>query len=112
MTREEFEEVVTDALEELPRDIAARVDNLVVVVEDQDPSGTGLLGLYEGISLLDRGTDYAGVLPDRISIFMRSHLAMGLDRAATVAEIRRTVLHEIAHHLGVDDHRLQELGWG
>jgi predicted Zn-dependent protease with MMP-like domain len=83
-----------------------------VVVEEQDPYDEGLLGLYEGIPLSDRGIDYAGVLPDRISIFVDSHLAMGLDRAGTAEQIRRTVLHEIAHHLGIGDRRLRELGWG
>lgn len=82
-----------------------------MVVERQDHTGEGLLGLYEGISLLERGMDYAGVLPDRITIYMDSHLKMGLDRAGTTDEIRRTVLHEIGHHLGIDDARLTELGW-
>ena len=110
--REDFEKVVDDALEELPDDIAARLDNVVVVVEERDPDGEGLLGFYQGIPLPDRGMNYAGVLPDRISIFMDTHLALGLDHEGTSAEIRRTVLHEIAHHLGIDDPRLRELGWG
>ena len=112
MAREEFEGVVDRALEEIRRDIVERLDNLIVVVEEQDPYDEGLLGLYEGIPLSDRGIDYAGVLPDRISIFVDSHLAMGLDRAGTAEQIRRTVLHEIAHHLGIGDRRLHELGWG
>ena len=112
MTREEFERVVQRTLEELREDPTVRLDNLIVVVEDHDPDGEGLLGLYEGTPLLDRGIDYVGVLPDQISIFMDTHLALGLDRAGTAAEIRRTVLHEIAHHQGIDDPRLHELGWG
>lgn len=111
MTRREFERIVDQALEELPADIARKIDNLTVVVEHRDPTGEGLLGLYEGISLLDRGLDYAGVLPDRITIYMESHINMGLDPAGTGDEIRRTVLHEIGHHLGIDDARLSELGW-
>lgn len=110
--REDFEEIVDAALEELPDDIAARLDNVVVVVEERDPHGEGLLGFYHGIPLPDRGMNYAGVLPDRISIFMDTHLALGLGSEATREEIRRTVLHEIAHHLGIDDLRLHELGWG
>ena len=110
--REDFEKVVDLTLEELPVDIARRLDNLVVVVEDRDPHCEGLLGFYQGVSLRDRGINYAGVLPDLISIFMDTHLALGLDDEGTAQEIRRTVLHEIAHHLGIDDHRLQELGWG
>ena len=111
LTRPEFEWVVDQVIDELPADIAGKLDNLVVVVEERHPSGEDLLGLYEGISLADRGMDYAGVLPDRITIYMESHLEMELDRVGTIEEIRRTVLHEIGHHLGIDDARLSELGW-
>jgi predicted Zn-dependent protease with MMP-like domain len=111
LTRREFERIVDQVLEELPGDIAAKLDNLVVVVEERPPPGEDLLGLYEGISLADRGMDYAGVLPDRITIYMESHIEMELDRVGTIEEIRRTVLHEIGHHLGIDDARLSELGW-
>ncbi len=111
LTREEFEQIVDRVLDELPGDIAGKLDNLVVVVEERHPEGEDLLGLYEGISLADRGMDYAGVLPDRITIYMDSHIEMGLDRIGTIEEIRRTVLHEIGHHLGIDDTRLSELGW-
>ena len=109
--QEDFEKVVDVALEELPGDIAARIDNLVVVVEERDPYDEEILGFYHGIPLPDRGMGYVGVLPDRISIFMDTHLALGLDYEGTSEEIRRTVLHEIAHHLGIDDKRLRELGW-
>ena len=116
LTRADFEGAVERALAEVPAEIADQIDNLTVVVEahptpDQDPDGEGLLGLYEGVSLADRGIDYYGALPDRISIFMRGHLALGLDRAETLAEVRTTLLHEIGHHLGIDDDRLHELGW-
>lgn len=116
MNRADFERLVDDALEELPSWVADRIDNLVVVVEDsptteQDPSGEGLLGLYEGVSLADRGLDYYGVMPDQITVFRRPHLALGLQRDELRSEIRATVLHEIAHHLGIDDKRLHELGW-
>lgn len=111
LTRQEFERIVDQALDELPGEIADKLDNLVVVVEERHASGEDLLGLYEGISLADRGMDYAGVLPDRITIYMEGHIEMGLDRVSTIEEIRRTVLHEIGHHLGIDDARLAELGW-
>lgn len=110
-TADFFEQVVAESLDHLPDSISERLDNLVVVVEDRDPHEMDLLGLFEGISLLDRGLDYAGVLPDRICIYVDSHLALGLDREGTAREIRRTVLHEIAHHLGINDRRLDELGW-
>ena len=90
--------------------------NLHVIVEDwptaeQDPSGTGLLGIYEGVSLLERGVDYYGATPDTITVFRAPHLELGLDREELRSEIRKTVLHEVAHHLGIDDARLHELGY-
>ena len=116
MRRREFERVVDEALESLPEWVLDRLENIHVVVEDwpsrdQDPERTGLLGIYEGVSLLERGIDYSGFLPDRIVVFMGPHLQLGLDREGLRSEIRTTVLHEIAHHLGIDDERLHELGW-
>ncbi len=116
MRREQFEAVVADALDEVPDALWEQVDNLVVVIEDaptveQDPTGEGLLGLYEGLSLAERGFDYSAMMPDQITVFYAPHLAMGLDDAELRAEIRTTVLHELAHHLGIDDDRLTELGW-
>jgi len=114
--RAQFERVVDEALEGLPGWVVDAVENLHVVVEDwptadQDPQNDGILGIYEGVSLLDRGVDYSGFLPDRIVIFMRPHLELGLSRNELRREIRKTVLHEVAHHLGIDDERLAELGW-
>jgi predicted Zn-dependent protease with MMP-like domain len=112
----QFERIVDEALEELPDWVLESVDNLHVVVEnwptaEQDPDGVGILGVYEGVSLLERGVDYSGYLPDRIVVFMGPHLELGLSRAGLRAEIRKTVLHEVAHHLGIGDGRLTELGW-
>lgn len=83
MRRDEFEQVVDQALESLPAWVVDAVSNLHIVVEDhpsreQDPEGHGLLGIYEGVSLLERGVDYSGFLPDRIVVFMRPHLDLGL----------------------------------
>ena len=116
MRRSEFDRVVDEALEDLPAWVVDAVENLHVVVEnrpsrEQDPHGEGVLGIYEGVSLLNRGVDYSGYLPDRIVVFMRPHLDLGLSLADLKAEIRTTVLHEVAHHLGIDDDRLTELGW-
>lgn len=116
MYRADFEKVVDRVLDELPQWVLDKIDNLIVVVEehptqDQDPERDGLLGIYEGVSLLERSGDYWGAMPDQITIFRQSHLAMGLARPEMEAEIRKTVLHELAHHLGIDDRRLQELGW-
>ena len=116
MTRARFEELVDEAVEELPPWVVDAVDNLHIVVEaeptsDQDPHDEGLLGIYEGVSLLDRGIDYSAAMPDRITVFMKPHLELGLPRDALRDEIRRTVLHEVAHHLGISDDRLHKLGW-
>jgi predicted Zn-dependent protease with MMP-like domain len=111
----EFDAIVDDVLEQLPEWVLEEIDNLVVVVEEeptaeQDPDGSGLLGLYEGVNLAERD-HYFGAMPDRITIFRRPHLRLGLDRTDLAAEIRATVLHEVAHHIGIDDERLHELGW-
>jgi predicted Zn-dependent protease with MMP-like domain len=116
MTVRQFESIVDDVIASLPQWVVGRVDNLTVVVEDwptthQDPDGTGLLGIYEGVSLLQRGADYFASAPDVITVFRGPHLELGLGRGALNAEIRRTVLHEMAHHLGIDDTRLHELGF-
>lgn len=115
LSREEFEEAVADALDEIPADLARAMDNVVVLVEDDPPEGFGpdLLGLYEGTPLTERGSWWAaGALPDRITVFRRPTLAIARDREDVVAEVRVTVVHEIAHHFGLDDARLHELGWG
>lgn len=106
-----FEEVVDRVLENLPEWVVEQIDNLVVVVEEEPAAEQGdMLGVYEGVALNERG-DYFGAMPDRIVIFRLPHLALGLKRAELEEEIRRTVLHEIAHHLGIDDRRLTEIGW-
>jgi predicted Zn-dependent protease with MMP-like domain len=114
--RTEFERIVDEALEGLPAWVVEAVDNLHVVVEDwpnsdQDPAGEGILGVYEGVSLLERGDSYSGQMPDRIVVFMGPHLDLELPSEELGAEIRRTVLHEVAHHLGIDDERLETLDW-
>lgn len=112
MDRAWFESVVDSALEDLPQWVLDKIDNLHIVVEDQPPDELGeALGVYEGVSLLERSGDYWGALPDRIVVFMEPHLDMGLSRKELQAEVRKTVLHELGHHLGIDDARLTELGW-
>ena len=112
MNRLEFESAVDDALDSLPEWVVEQIDNLHVVVEERPtPEQGDVLGLYEGVSLVERSADYWGALPDRIVVYRQPHLEMGLSDAGLREEIRRTVLHEIAHHLGIDDERLEELGW-
>jgi predicted Zn-dependent protease with MMP-like domain len=109
--RHVFEREVDRVIEGLPEWVLDQVDNLMVVVEDEPNAEQGdILGIYEGVSLAERG-DYWGALPDRIVIFYRPHLEMRLSDTELKEEIRKTVLHELGHHLGIDDDRLAELGW-
>lgn len=114
MTAQEFEEAVADALDEIPPELAAQMDNVVVLVEAEPPDGedTGLLGLYEGTPLTERDSWWAaGSLPDRITIFRGPTLRMCDSREEVVDEVAVTVVHEVAHHFGIGDERLHELGW-
>ena len=112
MRRDEFEAVVDRTLEQLPEWVIEQIDNLHVVVEDRPSPELGdVLGVYDGVSLQERSGDYWGALPDRIVIFRQPHMELHLPRPELEDEIRRTVLHEIAHHIGIDDKRLTELGW-
>lgn len=105
-----FDEVVQAAIESLPDELRAAMSNVAIVVEDEPPHGEPLLGLYEGIPLTERSSAYAGVRPDKISIY-RGPLERlyGHDPELLQEEIRRVVLHEIAHHFGISDERLREL---
>ena len=111
MRLNEFEAIVDRTIEDLPDWVIDEISNLVVVTEEHPSPELGdVLGVYEGISLTER-EDYSGVLPDRIVIFRQPHLRMGLSRPDLEAEIRKTVLHELGHHLGLSEVRLTELGW-
>jgi predicted Zn-dependent protease with MMP-like domain len=113
MSRERFEELVGEALDEVPVELLSMMNNVVFMVEDAPPDGgDDLLGLYEGTALTDRGWDYAGVLPDRITIYRLPTLRVCETETDVIDEVAITVVHEIAHHFGIDDHRLHELGWG
>jgi predicted Zn-dependent protease with MMP-like domain len=112
MSEEEFEDAVAEALDTLPEELARHIDNVVVLVEDEHPDEPDLLGLYEGIPLTERGTSYGGVLPDRITIFRLPTVERWDARSEVVDDVRITVVHEIAHHFGIDDERLHELGYG
>ncbi|WP_341721467.1 metallopeptidase family protein [Micromonospora sp. FIMYZ51] len=112
MERERFEELVGEALDEVPEELLALMSNVVILVEDDPPPGEDLLGLYEGHALTDRGWDYAGVLPDRILIYRNPILRICDTDEDVIDEVAVTVVHEIAHHFGIDDERLHELGWG
>jgi predicted Zn-dependent protease with MMP-like domain len=112
LTIERFEELVAEALDSIPEELGRRMDNVVVRVKDVPPR-QGLLGLYEGIPLTQRA-EYGGgglVMPDRITVYRASTLAMCETEEDVVAQVRTTVVHEVAHHFGIDDDRLDELGW-
>jgi predicted Zn-dependent protease with MMP-like domain len=123
MRRREFEELVLQALEGLPPDIRRLIDNVEIVVEREptveqleaagiDPdSDETLFGLYEGVPLTERGVDYGLVLPDRITIFQGPLEELCASREEIMHEVRTTVVHELAHHFGISDERLRELGY-
>ncbi|MFN8126025.1 MAG: metallopeptidase family protein [Candidatus Nanopelagicales bacterium] len=112
LSRQEFEDLVAQALDEIPAELADLVDNVVFVVEDWPPPGEHLLGLYQGVPLTARGINYAGALPDRISIYRMPILRMCDTPQDVIDEVHITVVHEIAHHFGIDDERLHDLGYG
>lgn len=113
LTEDEFEELVSTALDEIPDELSRLMDNVVVLVEAEPPPEMGgLLGLYEGTPLTERGEWYSGVLPDTIRLFRRPILQLCETYEDAVDEVLVTVVHEVAHHFGIDDARLHELGWG
>ncbi len=106
----EFEDAVQDAMDSLPPDLRSAMSNVAVVVEDEPPPGQPLLGLYEGIPLTSRTSGYSGVPPDKITIYrLPLERLYGHDPVLLRGQIRRVVLHEIAHHFGISDERLHEL---
>ena len=107
-----FEELVADALDLVPAELMALLDNVVVLVEDRNADEPELLGLYEGYALTERGWDYGGALPDRIMIYREAICDVCDTEQDVVDEVTVTVVHEIAHHFGIDDDRLHALGWG
>ena len=112
MSDEDFETLVAEALDQVPPELAQLMDNVAVFVEDEPPpDDPELLGWYEGTPLTERDSAYAGVLPDRIVIFRGPTLRLCETPEEVVEEVGITVVHEIAHHFGIDDERLHELGY-
>jgi predicted Zn-dependent protease with MMP-like domain len=121
LSQREFEEIVAEALDGIPEEIAENLSNVSVMVEAWPSRMTlenlglsnrfELLGLYEGVPLTKRGTYYGEALPDRISIFQGPIEAVARSKPELREEIRKVVVHEIAHHIGIDDERLRELGY-
>ena len=112
MPRQRFEELVSEALDSVPGELAALMDNVAVFVEEEPPpEDPELLGWYGGTPLTERDWSYGGVLPDRIVVFRGPTLRMCSSEEEVVDEVHVTVVHEIAHHFGIDDDRLHELGY-
>jgi predicted Zn-dependent protease with MMP-like domain len=122
MDRAEFEELVRSALDDLPEEFASRLDNVAVVVEDEpdaellrslglNPRRDTLFGLYQGVPLSLRGSSYGNVLPDKISIYYRPLLRYCRTPERILRQVRVTVIHEIAHHFGMDDAAIRDLGY-
>lgn len=108
----QFELLVGVALDRIPDELASLMDNIVIVIEDDAPEDDPeLLGLYTGVPLTERGSWYAGALPDQITIFRNPTLEIVNTLSEVVEEIEITVVHEIAHHFGISDDRLHELGY-
>ncbi|MGE2693006.1 metallopeptidase family protein [Mycolicibacterium pulveris] len=112
MSSQRFDELVSEALDLIPPKLADAIDNVVVLVEDRNDEEPDLLGLYQGIALTERDSWYAGSLPDTITIYREALLDSCDTEEQVVEEVAITVIHEIAHHFGIDDERLHELGWG
>jgi len=107
---EAFEQMVSAALDGLPEEFSKLMKNIAMIVE-HGPGPRGLLGLYQGVPLTSRTTNYAGVLPDKITIYQQAICAICDTEDQVVEQVRRTVIHEVGHYFGISDGRLRELGW-
>ncbi|PRI11952.1 metallopeptidase family protein [Leucobacter massiliensis] len=112
VSHEEFESLVADGLDSLHDDMLQQLDNVIFLIEDRPADGSDLLGVYEGFSLAERDAYGYGEEPDRITLFRENLLEHCADREELVAEIRVTLVHEIAHFYGISEERIHELGWG
>jgi predicted Zn-dependent protease with MMP-like domain len=111
ISNQRFEELAGEALATLPNELASQIENLAIVVEDDAP-GHNLFGLYEGVPLTKRGPlSYSAVMPDRITLYQRAICRYCSNEEEVKAQVRKTVIHEVAHHFGISDPRLEELGW-
>ena len=112
MSPQRFDELVSDALDQIPSKLTKALENVVVLVGDRNADEPDILGLYEGTALTERDSSYFGSLPDTITIYRGALLDFCESEQEVVEEVMVTVVHEIAHHFGIDDDRLHELGWG
>ncbi|GED96290.1 metallopeptidase family protein [Gordonia crocea] len=111
ISHREFETLVSDALDEIPEELTRAMSNVVILVEPAHPESPHILGLYEGIALTERTSEYGGYLPDTITIYRDSILAICATPEEVREQVRITVIHEVAHHFGIDDQWLHDHGW-
>jgi predicted Zn-dependent protease with MMP-like domain len=109
LSLEEFETLVANALDDIPAELRAAMDNVVVLIDDFSPPGQ-LFGLYQGVPLTNRG-GYSASMPDRITIFKETICSACENTHDVERQVRQTVIHEVGHHFGISDARLRELGW-
>jgi predicted Zn-dependent protease with MMP-like domain len=109
MDVEAFEELVADALATIPDELRSEMENVAIIIDDESPPGP-LYGLFEGIPLTSRG-QYAGVSPDRITLFLATICQSATTTEDVARRVRVTLLHEVGHHFGIGEARLRELGW-
>ncbi|MGO3146607.1 MAG: metallopeptidase family protein [Leucobacter sp.] len=109
---EEFESMVADGLDSLPDEMFEHIDNVIFLIEDRPEDGSDVLGVYEGFSLAERDTYGYGEEPDRITLFRENLMNHSADMEELTREIRITLVHEVAHFLGISEERIHELGWG
>lgn len=112
MTDDEFDGLVSDALDTIPSELTDNMSNVVILVEPRNDEEPSILGLYHGVALTMRDHEYGGFLPDTITIYRDPILAMCRTRDEVVHEVAVTVIHEIAHHFGISDDWLHANGWG
>ena len=112
VSEERFEELVDAGLRRIPRELLNNVNNVAIVTEDYNPDGPHILGLYEGIALTERTSEYTSALPDKITIYREALAAVCDTEDELVEQVAVTVIHELGHHFGIDDARLHQLGWG
>jgi predicted Zn-dependent protease with MMP-like domain len=110
VSAERFDALASEALDSIPEGLARYMENVAVVVADQS-EGHRLFGLYEGVPLTNRGNHYSGVAPDKITLYQQEISSVCSNESELIAQIRKTVIHEVAHHFGISDPRLKELGW-
>ncbi len=107
-----FEELVDAGLRRIPRELIDNVDNVAIVTEDYNADSPHILGLYEGVAVTERTSEYTSALPDKITIYRLALADVCNTEEELVEQVAITVIHELGHHFGIDDDRLHELGWG